>query len=135
MGTGRARCGAFSFAGVGITPASFGFNIGLDPSTIRSAVAALLLTMGLVLLIPALQNRLALAASPLATGGQALLGRMRSSGLAGQFLLGALLSDRGATALHCRFGSVDRLGYVMWALLEDQRFGVGREARTCSKHA
>jgi cytochrome c-type biogenesis protein len=80
-----------SFAGVGIAIASFGFSIGFDPSVLRSVVAVLMLCMGLVLLVPALQSRLATAATPVASGGQALLDRLQPSGLGGQFGLGILL--------------------------------------------
>ncbi len=80
-----------SFSAVGIAIASVGFNIGLDPATLRNAVAVLLLAMGIVLLVPALQVRLAAFAAPVATGGQTLLDRIQPSGLGGQFLLGVLL--------------------------------------------
>jgi cytochrome c-type biogenesis protein len=80
-----------SFAAVGIAIASFGFSIGLDLSTLRLGVAALMVSMGTVLLIPALQNRLAVIAAPVATGGQTLLARLQPSGIGGQFVLGVLL--------------------------------------------
>jgi cytochrome c-type biogenesis protein len=82
---------AASFAGVGIAIASIGFSIGVDPSTFRLAVAAVLAGMGAVLLVPALQDKLATIATPAATKGQTLLDRLRLSGLGGQFALGALL--------------------------------------------
>ena len=82
---------ATSFAVVGVTIASFGFSIGLDSSVLRAIVAALLLVMGIVLLVPALQARLGAAAAPLATGGQTLIDRIQPKGLSGQFILGALL--------------------------------------------
>lgn len=82
---------ATSFAVVGVTIASFGFSIGLDSSVLRAIVAALLLVMGIVLLVPALQARLGAAASPLATSGQTLIDRIQPKGLSGQFILGALL--------------------------------------------
>ncbi len=80
-----------SFAAVGIAIASFGFSIGLDPSTLRLGIAALMVSMGVVLLVPALQSRLAVIAAPVATGGQTLLNRLQPSGIGGQFLLGILL--------------------------------------------
>ena len=75
---------------LGTTIASVGFNIGLDPATLRYAIAMLMLAMGVVLLIPALQGRLAAFAAPVATGGQTLLDRIQPSGLGGQFVLGGL---------------------------------------------
>ncbi|MFA5901943.1 MAG: cytochrome c biogenesis CcdA family protein [Hyphomicrobium sp.] len=80
-----------SFATVGIAIASFGFSVGLDPSTLRLGVAVLMVSMGIVLLVPILQSRLAVIAAPVATGGQALLTRLQPSGIGGQFLLGVLL--------------------------------------------
>jgi cytochrome c-type biogenesis protein len=80
-----------SFAGLGIAIASVGFSIGVDPSMLRLAVAAMLAGMGAVLLVPALQDRLATIATPVAGRGQVLLDRLQPSGLGGQFALGALL--------------------------------------------
>ena len=80
-----------SFAAIGVAIASVGFNIGLDPATLRNAVAVLMLAMGIVLLIPALQGRLAVFAAPVAAGGQTLFDRIQPSGLGGQFVLGVLL--------------------------------------------
>lgn len=82
---------AASFAGVGIAIASVGFSVGIDPSTLRLAVAAVLAGMGAVLLVPALQDKLATIATPVAGRGQVLLDRLQPSGLGGQFALGALL--------------------------------------------
>ncbi|XSC48626.1 cytochrome c biogenesis CcdA family protein [Bradyrhizobium sp. RDT10] len=47
---------ATSFAVLGTTIAAVGFNIGLDPAMLRNAIAMLMLAMGVVLLIPALQG-------------------------------------------------------------------------------
>ncbi len=46
-----------SFAGVGIAIASVGFSIGVDPSTLRLVVAAVLAGVGAVLLVPASAQR------------------------------------------------------------------------------
>jgi cytochrome c-type biogenesis protein len=80
-----------SFAAVGIAIALVGFSIGVDPSTLRLSVAAVLAGMGAVLLVPALQGRLATIATPVASRGQVLLDRLQPSELGGQFALGALL--------------------------------------------
>jgi cytochrome c-type biogenesis protein len=80
-----------SFATVGISIALFGFSIGIDPSTLRVGIAALMATMGVVLLVPALQSRLAAIAAPVAGGGQTLLTRLQPQSLGGQFVLGVLL--------------------------------------------
>jgi cytochrome c-type biogenesis protein len=80
-----------SFAGVGILLVSLGFSMGIDPTAFRLGVAALIMIIGIVLLVPVLQRRLALVAGPVASGGQALANRLRPSGIGGQFALGMLL--------------------------------------------
>jgi len=80
-----------SFAGVGIFLVSLGYSLGVDPTAFRLGVAALILIIGIVLLVPALQNRFALAAAPVTVGGQALIERLRPSRIGGQFGLGMLL--------------------------------------------
>jgi cytochrome c-type biogenesis protein len=80
-----------SFAAVGIFFASLGFSLGVDSAMLRNAVAVLLLAMGIVLLLPVLQMKLATVSAPVATGGQTLLDRIRPTGLSGQFVLGILL--------------------------------------------
>lgn len=80
-----------SFAAIGITVASFGFSIGLDPAILRIGVAILMLSMGIVLLVPIFQSKIAAIATPVASGGQTLLTRLQPRGIGGQFVLGTLL--------------------------------------------
>ena len=87
----RAAGLSASFAGVGIFLVSLGYSLGIDPTAFRLGAAALILIIGIVLLFPALQNRFALAAAPVAVGGQALIKRLRPSRIGGQFALGMLL--------------------------------------------
>lgn len=82
---------SISFAVLGIFVALIGFGIGIDPAALRMAAAFLMAALGIVLLVPAIQARLALAAAPVATGAQSLIDRLRPAGLGGQFALGALL--------------------------------------------
>jgi cytochrome c-type biogenesis protein len=82
---------AASFAGVGIALASVGFSVGIDPGTLRLVIAALMGAAGIVLLVPALQGRVASMASPVAGKGQILLDRLQPTGIWGQFALGAVL--------------------------------------------
>jgi cytochrome c biogenesis protein CcdA len=58
---------------------------------LRSAGAAVLGALGLVLLTPWLQQRLAGATAGLGNAGNDLLGRLRLDGLAGQFVIGLVL--------------------------------------------
>lgn len=80
-----------SFTVVGVFIAGAGAALGLDQALFRSLAAGLLIAFGMVLLSARLQERLAVATSGLTGGGQALLARVSSDGLAGQFLLGLLL--------------------------------------------
>src|SRR5262249_6115542 len=80
-----------SFAGVSIFLVSLGYSLSIDPTAFGLGVAALILISGIVLLVPALQNRFALVAAPVAVGGQALIERFRPSRIGGQFALGMLL--------------------------------------------
>lgn len=120
---------AASFAVVGTAVASFGFGIGIDPGAVRAGVAALMLGMGVVLLVPALQGKLALLAAPVATGGQTLLSRLQLQGIGGQFVLGALLGAiwspcsgptlGAAIGLAAQGDSLSKAGVIMLA------FGLG----------
>lgn len=83
---------AATFAGVGIALATVGFNVGIDPGSLRLLIAALMGAAGIVLLVPALQGRIASMASPVVGKGQILLDHIQPTGLAGQFLLGAVLA-------------------------------------------
>jgi cytochrome c-type biogenesis protein len=80
-----------SFVAVGTLVASLSFSIGLDPTALRVAVAVLIVGLGVVLLVPALQTGFAFAAAPVATGGQALIDGVKRKGIGGQALLGMLL--------------------------------------------
>jgi|SRR6516165_4229520 cytochrome c biogenesis protein CcdA len=112
-----------AFASVGIFFASFGFSLGIDPSTFRLGVAALMLSIGIVLLSPALQTRFALVAAPVAVGGQTLVNRLQPSGIGGQFVLGVLLGAiwspcsgptlGAAIGLAAQSETVSRAGVVM----------------------
>jgi cytochrome c-type biogenesis protein len=95
-----------SFATVGISIALFGFSIGIDPATLRVGVAALMATMGVVLLVPALQSRLAAIAAPVAGGGQTLLTRLQPRCPAGRDLVSVLGPNTRRGYWSCRTGSV-----------------------------
>jgi len=57
---------AVSFVAIGLFAATIGYSIGLDAGLFRNVAAALMITVGVVLLVPRLQERLALAGTPLA---------------------------------------------------------------------
>lgn len=82
---------ALSFVTIGMFVATIGFSIGLDGDVFRTAAALLLVLIGLVLVMPALQARVALAAGPVSNWAEQRFGGMSGSGLSGQFGVGLLL--------------------------------------------
>ncbi|MBX9588068.1 MAG: cytochrome c biogenesis CcdA family protein [Hyphomonadaceae bacterium] len=82
---------AGSFAGMGLFASSLGLSLGIDPSTLRFAAAILMLALGIVLLVPALQDELMLRMSPLSGWSGQLIGRLPVSGAGAQLLLGLVL--------------------------------------------
>ncbi|MRI55476.1 cytochrome c biogenesis protein CcdA [Methylobacterium sp. DB1607] len=82
---------AFSFVAVGLFVATIGFAIGLDGDLFRKIAAALLLALGLVLIVPAAQTRLATAGGPVSDWAERRYGGFSTAGLTGQFAVGLLL--------------------------------------------
>jgi cytochrome c biogenesis protein CcdA len=82
---------ALSFTGIGLFVATIGFSIGLDMGVFRGIAAVLLIAFGVVLMAPQLQERLALAAGPMADWTQSRFGRFSGSGVGGQFGVGLLM--------------------------------------------
>lgn len=82
---------ALSFAALGLFVATIGFGLGLDGDVFRPVAALLLLIVGAILVLPALQTRLAAAAGPLSDRVERRFGGIATTGLAGQFTVGLLL--------------------------------------------
>jgi cytochrome c-type biogenesis protein len=89
---------ALSFTIVGILLATVGAAAGLDADRFRTVGGVVLALFGAILLVPQLQDLFARAASAVGNSANRLLGRMSferqrlaGEGLAGQFLVGALL--------------------------------------------
>jgi len=82
---------ALSFTAIGLFVATIGFSIGLDGGVFRSAAALVMLALGGVLLVPALQARVAVAAGPAGNWIDRRFGNFSSAGLWGQFGVGLLL--------------------------------------------
>ncbi|WP_449411361.1 cytochrome c biogenesis CcdA family protein [Methylobacterium komagatae] len=82
---------ALSFVAIGLFVATIGFAIGLDAGVFRVAAAILLILVGLVLMVPIAQTRLAAAAGPVSDWTERRFGGFSTSGLAGQFGVGLLL--------------------------------------------
>ena len=82
---------SLSFVAIGLFLATAGHSIGLDADRLRYVAAALMVTVGTVLLLPPLQARLAAAAGPIGNWADGKLTTERTKGLAGQFWIGVLL--------------------------------------------
>jgi cytochrome c biogenesis protein CcdA len=82
---------ALAFTAVGIFVATIGFAIGLDAGLFRMVGGAMLVAFGAVLLLPALQIRVAMAAGPVSNWTEQRFGAMPGAGLGGQFGVGLLL--------------------------------------------
>ena len=80
-----------SFVVIGLFVAVIGYSIGLDEGLFRLIAALIMLAVGLVLAVPVLQNRFAVAAGPASNWINERWGNSATSGSAGQFGLGALL--------------------------------------------
>ena len=82
---------AISFTAIGLFVAAVGFAMGLDTDVFRAVSAVLLIAVGAILLVPALQQRFAVAAGPVGQWAGSYLDDFAATGLAGQFGLGLLL--------------------------------------------
>ena len=80
-----------SYVAIGLFVATVGFSIGLNGDVFRYAAAVLVMVLGAILLLPALQVRLATASGPIANWTDQHFGNKHGSGLSGQFWVGVLL--------------------------------------------
>ncbi|KQO70651.1 cytochrome c biogenesis protein CcdA [Methylobacterium sp. Leaf88] len=82
---------ALSFVVIGLFVATVGFAIGLDAGIFRTGAAIMLILVGLVLMVPVAQTRLAVAAGPMSNWTENWFGGFSTAGLPGQFGVGLLL--------------------------------------------
>lgn len=87
MGAGMA----LSFAAIGMVLGLLGPALGIDGDSVRTAGAALLIAFGLVMLIPALDQRFSALMTPLASSANAASAKLKPDSLWGALLLGGLL--------------------------------------------
>lgn len=80
-----------SFVTVGLFVALFGFAIGLDEGVFRKIAALLMIVVGVVLAMPALQSRLATAGGPISGWINDRFADNESTGNNGPFGLGLLM--------------------------------------------
>lgn len=87
MGAGMTA----SFAGIGLLLGALGPALGVDADSVRTVGAALLIAFGLVMLVPALNERFTQAVTPIASSAQAASSRLNAGSLLGALALGGLL--------------------------------------------
>ena len=120
---------ALSFAAIGIFVATIGFAAGIGSDVFQKAAAVLLILIGIVLLLPALQMRFATAAGPVGTFAQEKFGGFSSAGLLGQFgvglLLGAVWSPCTGPTLGAAAALADQSKHLGLVALVMVAYGVG----------
>lgn len=82
---------ALSFVAIGLFVATIGYSIGLDGDVFRIAAAILMILVGSVLAVPALQVRVATAGGPVSDWADRNLSGFSTRGVWGQFGVGLLL--------------------------------------------
>jgi cytochrome c-type biogenesis protein len=120
---------AISFTAIGLFVATVGFAAGLDTGVFRTISAILLIGVGLVLLVPKLQEQFALAAAPVSNWAGGYTDNFTPGGLGGQFGLGLLLGAVWSPCVGPTLGAAsvlaakgEDLGQVALTMLA---FGVG----------
>jgi cytochrome c-type biogenesis protein len=120
---------AISFTAIGLFVATIGFAIGLDTDVFRILSAILLITVGVVLLVPRLQEQFAVAAGPVGAWVDDRFGGFTATSLWGQFGLGLLLGAVWAPCVGPTLGAAsllaakgEDLGQVALTMLI---FGIG----------
>jgi len=86
---GAGMVGAFAL--LGLLVGTVGDALGLDPDHVRVAGAVLLIAFGLVMLVPALNERFTNLISPMASQANLASARFDSGSLTGAFAIGGLL--------------------------------------------
>lgn len=82
---------ALSFVAIGLFVATVGFAIGLDAEVFQLGAAIMLILVGLVLIVPEAETRLAVATGPMSNWTESRFGGFSTAGLPGQFSVGLLL--------------------------------------------
>ena len=98
-----------SFVAIGMFVALVGFSLGLDEGFFRTIAAAVMIGVGLVLVFPALQARIALAGGPASGWIDRRFGSNIISGSKGQFGLGLLLGAVWAPCVGPTLGAASLL--------------------------
>ena len=120
---------ALSFTLIGLFVATIGFAMGLDTDVFRAISAFFLIAIGIVLLVPRLQQQFAVAAGPVGSWVDERFGGFSATSLWGQFGLGVLLGAVWAPCVGPTLGAAsilaakgEDLGQVAITMLV---FGIG----------
>jgi len=120
---------ALSFTTIGLFVATIGFAMGLDTDVFRAISAFFLIAIGIVLLVPRLQQQFAVAAGPVGSWVDERFGGFSATSLWGQFGLGVLLGAVWAPCVGPTLGAAsilaakgEDLGQVALTMLV---FGIG----------
>lgn len=120
---------ALSFTVIGLFVATIGFAMGLDTDVFRAISAFFLIAIGIVLLVPRLQQQFTTAAGPLGSWVDERFGGFSATSLWGQFGLGVLLGAVWAPCVGPTLGAAsilaaksEDLGQVALTMLV---FGIG----------
>lgn len=80
-----------SFTAAGMFVAIIGASLGIDDAVFRHVAAIPMMGTGMVLMVPALQERFSVSVSGASNAGHALLSAITIEGLFGQFFVGLIL--------------------------------------------
>lgn len=123
---------ALSFVAVGLFIATIGFAIDLDGESFRIVAAILMIAVGVVLLAPGLQVRLATAGGPISNWADQRINAVQSHGVTGQFGVGLLLGAVWSPCVGPTLGAASVLaaeGKSLYAVtLTMIAFGIGASA-------
>ena len=123
---------AIAFTAIGLFVATIGFAIGLDGDVFRRVGAILLVILGLVLILPRLQARVAIAAGPVGAWAEERFGGVSTGGLSGQFAVGLLLGAAWSPCVGPTLGAASLMaarGEHLWSVaLTMLAFGIGAAA-------
>lgn len=118
-----------SFVAIGLFVASVGFSLGLDGEVFRRASAAALLAVGVVLIAPPLQARLAVAGAPISGWAEERFGMRPALGVSGQFGVGLLLGAVWSPCVGPTLGAASLLAArgedLGWVAVTMLLFGLG----------
>lgn len=117
---------ALSFTGLGLVVAVAGFALGIDAGVLRIVAAVIMIALGLVLMLPNMQVRLAAAGGPAANWAEQRFGGFSASGPGGQFSVGLLLGAVWSPCVGPTLGAASLLASQGRDLLEVAITGVAR---------